>query len=228
VLESDWPLDGLLGDALMFAGRYADAQESFEKALASSEPGEPEWGLKAWALRNLRTQTAIDVQVRRVNEADHLADIDARQSVGERIASLNAALTADLLCGLAWFNRGALASEQDDGDDAFFCFLMAALCQRGDTEAWANALALAVDSEERQEFVSLIAETAYHANGDAMLEQMAVLAQGQPPEFPRAEFLNAMEEILRASPPAAPTPEPPEEFHDRASHERLVFETPAE
>jgi tetratricopeptide (TPR) repeat protein len=222
-LGTDWPVDGLLGDALLFAGRYADAQASYEEALASSDSGAPEWALKAWALQNLRTRTGVDVQIRRVHEADDLADIDASQSVGARVASLEAALSADLLCGLAWFNFGVDANKQGNGDGAFFCFLMAALCQRNDTEAWANALALAVDSAERQEFVALIAAAAYHANGDAMLEQMAVLAESQHPEFPRAEFLNAMEEILRASPPSPPSSEPPGELQERAAHERLSF-----
>ncbi len=224
----DWPVNGLLGDALLFAGRYADAHDSYKEALSHSEPGMPEWALKAWALQFLRDQRGIDVQMRLAHEAERLAAVDTVESEDERAARLNAALSQDLLCGLAWFNLGVQANRHGDSEDAFLCFLMAALCERQDTEAWANALALAFRSDVPPEFVPLIAETAYQANGDAMLEQMALAAQDQPPEFQRAEFLNAMETMLRASPTRTATvsPDQSDELHDTASHERLSFEPP--
>lgn len=224
-LESDWPLAGVLGDALMFAGRYAEAEASFGRALESSEPGAPEWALKQWAIANLRERTGIDVQARMPGKADDLASIDEGDPQTSSSRRLEAALDADLLCGLAWFNYGVQSNQEDNKDGAFFCFLMAALCQRGDTEAWANALALAVESDRHLEFVPAIAQAAYFANGDAMLEQMAIFAQGQPDEFPRTEFLNAMEQILRVSPsPATAAPEIAAE--DRAAHERLDLDPP--
>jgi tetratricopeptide (TPR) repeat protein len=213
----DWPLDGVMGDALMFAGRYADAVAAFETAVADPDQDNPEWQLKLWALQTLIERTGITEQARSVQAANELGGVETGAVVGDLRTRLEAALQIDLLCGLAWFNLGVHLNAVEEFDDAFFCFLMAALCQRGDLVAWANALAVAVSWKALEDFVSPVAQAAYFANGDAVLEQMAAVAQVQPDGFPTAMFVNTMDEILRAGSTAPATvvePAPPSPAHE--------------
>lgn len=215
----DWPVEGVLADALMFAGRYEDAVNAFDEAFAAGEDT-PEWRLKQWALQTLIARTAITEQPRNPQGALKIAGVEAGDSAASQLRSrLESALDLDLLCGLAWFNLGIYLNDEDEFEDAFFCFLMAALCQRGDTVAWANAVAVAVSLKSLEEFVAPVAQAAYLANGDDVLEQMAAVAQTQPPGFPTAMFLNTMDELLRASPDTVVAP--PERLPPRAAHETL-------
>jgi len=74
------------------------------------------------------------------------------------------------------------------------------------------------------ETVPVIAQAAYYANGDLMVEQMAVFADRQGANFPRGAFLDAMEQILRAAPAGSSTEtlEPPV----NAAHIVLDLEPP--
>ncbi len=153
-LGSDWPLDGLLGDALMFSGRYAEARDAYALAAADPEQSSPEWVLKAWALGWALESGHPAVQTRDVRAAEELASTTASEPPAERMERFNAALAADLLCALAWFNRGVMHVENGELQEALGSFLVAALCQRGDVEAWANALSLAVSDPELHERMS--------------------------------------------------------------------------
>jgi len=186
----------LHADALMFAGRYRDAQEAFDAYLASAQEPESEWRLKAWALRGIRRHVKCEEQERRTIAARELASRMSTDSPEESIHRLEEALRKDALCGLAWFNLGVLHSQARRRDDAFLAFLVASLSQRNDVEAWANAMALGIFSEEYRPLVPDIIKTAYSLNGERFSEQLVRFAKEQPDGFPATDFVNAIGGIL--------------------------------
>ena len=66
----------LYADALMFAGKYSKSQEIFDSYIASNPDARPEWRLKAWALRAVRSTLELDEQKRSTVAALRLAGID--------------------------------------------------------------------------------------------------------------------------------------------------------
>jgi tetratricopeptide (TPR) repeat protein len=143
----------LYADALMFVGKYRKSQEAFDAYLSSASDADPEWCLKAWALRGLRSMLGCDEQKRQMVAAIKLVPSDINLVPDEAKQKLKEALRHDALCGLAWFNLGVLEYQTGNRDDAFISFLMAALIQRNDVEAWCNSIALGIFSKENESLV---------------------------------------------------------------------------
>jgi tetratricopeptide (TPR) repeat protein len=225
-IGSDWPLKGVLGDALMFSGRYREALARFTEATDEGEDGYGEWRLKRWLLENLFENWGADDQVRQTSAASALVE-EAQASLSgvEAREAFHEALRLDWLSGFAWFNLG-VAEEREIGDHeaALFAFIACGLCQPGDTEAWINAIVIAgnlgsapVDAM----LMELVAIYAYFANGDALLTELSRFARQQGDDFPVAEYVNAVEAAIRAAQPdaAAVTPTPAE--RGKVGHRRL-------
>lgn len=186
----------LYADALMFAGRYRESREAFDAYLTSTPDAASEWRLKAWALQGIRRTLGCDEQKRQTVAAIKLVPHDIKPCSEEIRQKLEEALRHDALCGLAWFNLGVLESQTGKREDAFLSFLMASLINRGDVEAWCNAMGLGISSEQYRSIFPYVLETAFRINGEDFLEQLARLAQGQPKGFPVTEFLNRINECL--------------------------------
>lgn len=186
----------LHADALMFAGRYRESQETFEAYLASARDSASEWRLKAVVLRVLRRVIGSDEQERRTSAAIALANPDVASSPNEQRRQLEDALKHDALCGPALFNLGVLESQTENQGGAFIWFLAAALTQRGDIEAWCNAMALAIFLKEYNLLVPHIIHAAYFANREEFSEQVVGFARSQPEGFPVTEFVNAIDAFL--------------------------------
>ena len=159
----------LLADALMFAGEYEQAEKQFtlylgEEATISS----PEWVLKNWALGHI-VGLGVPSQKRQTRAA--LAHAGSPATIEE-------ALRLDALCGLAWFNQGAAELDANHRDSALRSYLLAAVCQTWDLEAWRNAYALATEREEDRAFAPWILWAAYELNGERFFEELAGAMQG--------------------------------------------------
>ena len=189
------PCHALYADALMFAGRYCESLETFDTYLASEPNAAPEWGLKAWVL-NCICQ-ALDEQKRQTDAAMKLVTHDDKLSPIEYKQRLEEALRHDVLCSLAWFNLGVLESQTGNQKDAFVPFLIAALLQKNDLEAWCNAIAIGFFTlKEYYSLVPSIIVAAYQINGQQLVEQLLRFVQSQPEEFPKAEFLSVVDTMI--------------------------------
>jgi tetratricopeptide (TPR) repeat protein len=129
----------LRADALMFAGKYEMAYTLFKEHENAAKEVEDEWALKSWILGGLTKTLGIEAQKRRPDEATKVADITSvsPEEVGKQISE---ALTLDALCGLAWFNNGGHMVRNNQYSDAMISFLIAAVVQPNDVEAWSNAI----------------------------------------------------------------------------------------
>ena len=190
----------LHADVLMFAGRYRKSQEALDAYIASAPDAASEWRLKAWVLRVVRQAIGCDEQKRQTAAAIALANPDIASPPNEQKQQLEEALRHDALCALALFNLGVLESQTGNKSNAFCSFLAAALTQRGDVEAWCNAMALAISLKDYHVLVPHIIQVAYSANGEDFSEQVVRFAQSQAEGFPVTAFVDAVDAVLSHCP----------------------------
>ncbi len=185
----------LRADALMFAGRYAEAHQLFQDYLRTDVDAEDaEWRLKSFALVAIIKSLGLEKQKRDQASAIRVANVVAL-SPTDAEASLNEALQFDALCALAWFNLAVNAHRQKKPDDALLGFVMAGLIGRTDPESWANALLLSL----RPEKLSLLVEIAlvgYKINGQRFMDALRKLAEKQHQSFPSATLLDQVWKLV--------------------------------
>ena len=130
----------LLADALFRQGRLGEARRELDAYMASS-PASPlsDAVLHRWAVQVLADAYG-EVPQRDEAEMSALlekalsdADLDARRDF------LCRAVSADPMAGLAWFNL-AVAENYGAPAKSWREFLLAAILQEWDVEAWANAI----------------------------------------------------------------------------------------
>ena len=190
----------LLGDALMFSGRFSEALQTYEIYLSGNEKAESEFFLKAWALKGLQLMLNIPSQQRQRTEALKLASPDQLLPIDEYRNRLLDALRLDALCGLAWFNLGICLVRQAKQEDAFVAFLWTSLVQGKDAEAWANACALSACSSKYSGLLPDIVRAGNFACGAPFIEQLLKISDAQPTGFPKQTFLSVINDVLAHTP----------------------------
>lgn len=170
-LEDNRLTSFLHADALMFSGRYGEAEAIFERNLESPvQPDDAEWALKSFALSWLREQTGIDQQHRR-----RPIPLDAFQPANLEEVEIEEicrrALEFDALSALAWFNLAGV-HRTGSAETAARCFLLAALIVPWDLEAWGNVVALAMQTRDSDLFGHALC-AAYQINGEEFLGHIA-------------------------------------------------------
>jgi tetratricopeptide (TPR) repeat protein len=186
----------LRADALMYAGRYDEARELFAEHN-QTDSSVPEWRLKEIFLATLAETFGIHHQVRRPDEANALggsvaSETDAAMSEDE----LMRALSIDALSPVSWFNLGRAHLDLGKRGDAFFDYFAAAILYEGDPEAWVNAIALAFDDPDAMLLVPDMLSTASRFTGDRLTQQLVEFTRNQGDDFPREEFLAAIDDLL--------------------------------
>lgn len=124
----------LHADSLMFNGQYREALGKFDDYINScsqEDVGVYEWMLKRCCLDYMVNSCSISNQVRQPQTAEKLAS-DGKPN----IESLENAIEADALCGLAWFNLGCLFKDESYWNHAAMCYLICGLLQPHDIETW--------------------------------------------------------------------------------------------
>jgi tetratricopeptide (TPR) repeat protein len=196
----EWTL-ALHADALMFSGRYRDAEDAFRRWNSANADGEPEWRLKEFALGEMRARLGIDNQQRKPDEAEQCAgEVQNVADPREAKRMLEEALALDALSSLAWFNLGFALRQLGDEYGTWFAYLMAALTNPGDAESWLNVIVAGVDKPSLHGLVDDALLTAPRVSGDRLLMQLVDYANQQPQGFPREEFLSAFEGVLAELP----------------------------
>lgn len=200
---------GLYADALMFAGHYGKAASAFERYLREEVVDvEDEFILKAWVLPKVIHVIGSDQQHRRSDVAITLAG-PARtgEPIDAVVGRVEEALRADALWGPAWFNLGVLRTMQGtSSEEAFLPFLMAALSQPGDAEAWSNAALTCLHADEGEALWPRVLCTARRLAGDNFVKEFEGAVGSQEDPYPKAEVLSQFYEVLSALPPEEERP----------------------
>lgn len=179
----------LRGDALMMAGHLTAAAEQFEAAtIGDSRPIQLEAGLKASLCERLadqygstiaRHRNAVSIEVARLEETP-LKDWPWERIVAE----------LDALDTLSNFNLARRELDDGNQEGALWRYLLVAVIQPKDTEAWFNALACAWP--EPLLFAAIL-ELSLRQNGRA---PYALLRQ-QWAESPNSEdIVRSMDEVI--------------------------------
>jgi tetratricopeptide (TPR) repeat protein len=199
-----------LADALLFCGKYQDAQLMFVRALEYKIGlSDAEWILKSRVIARIAAAAGQPSQIRRHNALP--TGFNPRLMQDDEIRSVcRDALRLDALCSLAWFNLGGVAQRAGDADAALHSFLIAALLTRGDIEAWANVIGISINAKnitgQRIEDADVIAALAiavgYIANGEDLILSLAErVGQEQ-----RETFVGMIRQIVREIPKADARP----------------------
>jgi tetratricopeptide (TPR) repeat protein len=167
---------GLLADALMTSGRYAEAAASFDSYFAATDDPAWEWILKSRMLKGI-VERVGEEQIRRPDEAERIAiALPASGDVQETIALMEQAIAIDGLSATAWYNLSvALRDAGQPLSEVFDAMLTAALAARGSADTWAIALALAFGLQDEEAAIR-IAWVAYRCVGTRLAKAVRELA----------------------------------------------------
>ncbi|CAA0189555.1 DUF4365 domain-containing protein [Tenacibaculum maritimum] len=155
----------LMADALMFFGKYQEANNTFQEYITEIEKPNEEFLLKAFLLDKITENKKIESQIRNQDEANQIAGNNPS------IDNIERAFDLDLLSSLAWFNLGMIKQKKTDFEEASFCFAMCACINLWDIEAWTFAFLSFINSGKDSNLLlgSLILKTAYRHNRDEFL-----------------------------------------------------------
>lgn len=150
----------LYADALMMRGEYLLARRAFKRYFKASDYIEPEWLLKDIVLDYIIGISGIRSQHRLYEKAldndifkkDNLSTLTQEELVE--------VLYVDALSPLAWFNLGMIFFRKDNFQHAMMGYLISALMNPKDSEAWMNALKAAFNGKQDHLYV-LIIQNAY-------------------------------------------------------------------
>ena len=177
----------LYADALLYDGQYLNACKKFENFLQREGVDTYYWQLKYYCVKNLiLKEFKIENQRRNTEKANSFLndDIDNKDK-------LDLAIRQDALSGLALFNRGIFFSNSNDYLKSMMSFLLCALIQTWDVEAWVNAIIqlFNIDTAKKklnlfskeQLFLMIITE-AYRHEGEKFVQKLYEMINNQPEE----------------------------------------------
>jgi len=197
----------LLADALLMAGRYADAQRAFEQRRAENDmsPEPAEWRLKERLANRLRTLVG-DAQDRNPDVANRLADVSSEALTDQqRRTQLLSALATDALCPLAWFNLGWLEANEGHERDALDAFTYAGVISRMDLEAWTLATILSIDQGSGD--ADDVVRAAYFIKGSNFIRYLTERTSKPDLRSAQSRVLESVEAILSSGQILAPEAE---------------------
>lgn len=194
----------LRADALMFAGRYKEALESFKEYERSAGKIEGEWCLKKLVLEDIVGTYKIETQHRQLNLALSYgivpAEIDiTSKEIGEKLLH---ALSLDALCSLVWFNLGERHWAMNQHCEAASSFIAAAAALPTVSHAWAKAIVCIMNCKEYVPLIPLmLAMIAFYNVKDGVIKDISGIIESQPenkmPKSKKIEMINAISSLIR-------------------------------
>lgn len=177
--ENRLPVVALLGDSLLYQGRFIEANQEFGKYLNENKFPIPEYCLKKWL-----SQVFVDKfgECKRNTKLalELIEDALSVQDNENKIKYLENAIEADPLCCLAWFNIAVWKSNCKSNESSLF-WLITSILQNWDIEAWANAvLLLLLDSESRSDLLALAVVESYRIHGAILENKLIEILDLQP------------------------------------------------
>jgi tetratricopeptide (TPR) repeat protein len=189
-----------LADALMWSGEYDKAMTMFEAYLKKIPYPSSEWVLTGQFVSMVRASVGSGTQLRNRVLALQIASL--RETTFEE-SQFTAAMQADGLCGLAWFNRAFLEIGAKNYESAALCYTAAALCQLNDVQAWCSAVGCALNCQ-RLDLLAHILSAAYRICGERFSRGLYEFVRQQPDEFPKQRIIEMLGETILAVPITKP------------------------
>ncbi len=188
-------------DALMCSGHYQMAYDIFSDYFNSAcinDTSNAEWFLKKITLGKVIAITRIKEQSRQPKKAKNMAYAKSPQE-SFSAEKFKSAITLDALCCIAWFNNGIFESKEKNFETATFSFLLCALIENGDIEAWVNATISAFNIDNILFFRILTLAHAFHQDKFHIALNKELTSQcgnGEMPKFIFHVFINSINDFL--------------------------------
>lgn len=199
-------IEACRADALMHAGKYEEAYRLFEP-ITADETHLGAWAAtKAAALHWVISATGIASQDRDPEGAAQLAGQFAERTLTEEeVEAVSTEIwSLDAVSPLGWFNLARDYLDNDQAENGMYAYLVTAVMQEGDVEAWANVASLAMNLDE-PDLVAAGIVTGARLNGERYLVELARLARlNLPDEKAREEFLASVNAMLEQALPEKP------------------------
>lgn len=201
-----WEIEACRADALMHAGQYEEAYQLFAP-IAADETHLGAWAAtKAAALGWVIVTTGVTSQDRDSERATQIAGRFADRTLSEtEVDQVSTEIwSLDAVSPLGWFNLARDYLDHEQHESGMYAYLVTAVMQEGDVEAWANVASLALGLGEESLAAAAIV-TAAKLNGERYLVELARLSRiNLPDEESREEFLTGVNEMLEQVLPHEP------------------------
>jgi len=140
-LDDKPTVHGRTADALMCAGKYADAVKEFEAYFQAVEIPSDEWVLKQFLVETLVEKFDIEIQSRKISETEHKAGSEITDSESWKTADEMAYLSLDALNPTGWQIISEKANALGDADNRAMGDLASAIvADRENKRLWIRAL----------------------------------------------------------------------------------------
>lgn len=193
---SDPHLEARRADALMSAGRYRDALESFSRIEGNSDELDAWIYCKVIALETVLAAGELDHQRRDTKSSELLAG-QMETSDPEDLDAIAAQIWShDAASPLGWFNWAHVLLERGLVREAKQAYLVTAVMQEGDVEAWVNVGILAIQDEDPH-LLEASAITGHRLNRPGYLIEFSRQLRDQIEEpDEREEFIRGFKQRL--------------------------------
>lgn len=172
----------LIGDCLLFQGKFSKANEWFDKFFERQSSNNYEWHLKRIITDRL-IKLGLDNKKIEVEKSIELCEkalglIDYKL----QIAEFTKAVDLNPTNALAWFNLGVAKDKELQFEDAFYCFLTTGLFQDGDKEAQFNALLISF-TQQQDELFTLVLRFIVEKHGELVANDLSDYFMNKPIPF---------------------------------------------
>ncbi|MHA8053908.1 DUF4365 domain-containing protein [Aquirufa sp. OSTEICH-129A] len=172
----------LIGDCLLFQGKFSKANEWFDKFFERQNSNNYEWYLKR-IITNRLIELGLDDKKIEVEKSIELCE-NAVSLVDHKlqIAEFTKAVELNPTNALAWFNLGVAKDKEQQFEDAFYCFLTTGLFQDGDKEAQFNALLISFTQQQYKMF-TLVLQFIVEKHGELVANDLSDYFMNKPIPF---------------------------------------------
>lgn len=172
-LKDDSYTIALYADALMMSGEYKQSREQFQKYFEKHDNIKVEWCLKENILAYIVEEHGIEVQNRKPDEVSKTDAIKNACTADIPQKEILSVLQLDAISPLVWYNLGQSYVKEEKFDDAAMSFLICALINRKDNEAWINTFGCAWNTKKVPiKFLLHIIHVGYELSGEEFINSV--------------------------------------------------------
>jgi len=172
----------LIGDCLLFQGKFSKANEWFDKFFKGQKNFNYEWYLKRGIADRLIKLGLDNKKIEKEKSIELCEKALVLDDFKLQIFELHKAIELNPTNALAWFNLGVVKDKEQQFEEAFYCFLTTGLLQDGDKEAQFNALLISF-SQRLDELFSHVLHFIVEKHGEFVANDLSDYFMNKPIPF---------------------------------------------
>ncbi|MCG7855487.1 DUF4365 domain-containing protein [Flavihumibacter sediminis] len=172
----------LIGDCLLFQGKFSKANEWFDKFFQEPNTFNAEWSLKRIISDRLINLGLDNKIIEKQKSLDFCEKALVLNDLKLQIVELNRAIEYNPTNALAWFNLGVSKDKEQQFQEAFYNFLTTGIFQDGDKEAQLNALLISF-TQRQDELFFLVLHFMVEKHGEIVANDLSDYFMEKPIPF---------------------------------------------